>query len=109
MTETILRPLLLDLAQALEAAGETRCAEAARVAAAAREEERDHYLRSNELWGGAGSVADQAGVGSPRTAERRRIEQALVALGKAQMTLGIDNARTAMWVGAFEQWAERGF
>jgi hypothetical protein len=55
------------------------------------------FLISNDLWGGSGSIADQAGVGS---AQRARIEQALAALGCAQLRVGVANERTRMWVSA---------
>ena len=104
----LLRPLLLNLAEALESAGEARLADDARAAAAAGDEALSLYLCSNELWGGAGSIADQAGVADQRSPQRRRIEQALLALGHAQTDAGLVNARTAMWMSAFEQWSERG-
>jgi hypothetical protein len=73
------------------------------------ENELDAFLRSNELWGGAGSIADQAGIGKgTRTEDRRKIEHALVQLGKEQIRGGKVNPRTAMWVGAFEEWGKKG-
>jgi trimethylamine:corrinoid methyltransferase-like protein len=73
------------------------------------EQEMDVFLTSNELWGGAGSIADQAGkqAGS-RTDCSRKIESALVQLGKEQIRAGKVNPRTAMWVSTFEQWEKAG-
>lgn len=69
----------------------------------------DVFLRSNELWGGAGSVADQAGIETgPRAECGRKIEFALVQLGKEQLRAGIVNPRTEMWVSAFEKWEKTG-
>jgi hypothetical protein len=69
----------------------------------------DEFLTSNELWGGAGSIADQAGVGTGLRAEgRRKIECALVQLGREQIRAGKANPRTAMWVSAFEKWEKAG-
>ncbi|MDQ8205747.1 hypothetical protein [Pelagicoccus sp. SDUM812003] len=66
-----------------------------------------HFLKSNELWGGAGSIADQAGVSTGLGREkRRRIEESLVKLGDAQISKGITNPRTQMWVSAFKKWKE---
>ena len=66
------------------------------------------FLVSNELWGGPGSVADQAGMTGLRDDSRRAIEAALVDLGMAQIRAGIVNVRTAMWVGVFQTWQRDG-
>ncbi|MFA6545210.1 MAG: hypothetical protein WCS99_12400 [Limisphaerales bacterium] len=65
-----------------------------------------NFLISNELWGGAGSVADQAVLEFPDA--RRQLETLLIRLGRAQMNLGRVNVRTEMWVLAFEKWHEEG-
>jgi hypothetical protein len=59
------------------------------------------YLVSNELWGGAGSIADQALSDAP--AARAKLERLMVRLGREQMRLGRVNHRTEMWVSAFEK------
>jgi hypothetical protein len=64
------------------------------------------YLVSNELWGGAGSVADQALLDSPDA--RSQLEGLLIRLGREQMDLGRVNVRTEMWVAAFEKWRAEG-
>ncbi len=64
---------------------------------------RQEFLVSNALWGGAGSVADQAGIDGGRVA-RRPIEQALIDLGEEQIRAGKVNVRTAMWVEVFRAW-----
>ncbi len=61
------------------------------------------FVTSNELWGGAGSIADQAGVGQGRDV-RRTIEAALAKLGRSQIKHAIVNARTDLWVDAFSKW-----
>lgn len=68
----------------------------------------EEFLRSNELWGGSGSIADQAGMRSGRTKGTRNIERALINLGELQMSLGINNQRTASWVEVFKSWADDG-
>jgi hypothetical protein len=60
------------------------------------------------LWGGSGSIADQAGLALGRRDGRRRIEQALIALGEEQIRTGHVNIRTAPWVGTFKDWQARG-
>ncbi len=67
----------------------------------------DVFLISNELWGGSGSIADQAGV-ALRREDRRKIEHALVELGKEQIKAGKVNRRTAMWVSVFAEWEKAG-
>jgi hypothetical protein len=64
------------------------------------------YLVSNDLWGGAGSVADQAVLGFPEA--RKELEVLLIRLGREQMRLGRVNVRTEMWVSAFEKWGAAG-
>ena len=66
------------------------------------------FLMSNELWGGSGSIADQAGLALGRRDGRRRIEQALIALGAEQIRAGHVNIRTASWVDTFKEWQARG-
>lgn len=83
--------------------GESRSAQAVRAAREGTDADRRAFLLSNELWGGAGSIADQAGVGRGRKA-RMAIESALVSLGREQMRQNVVNDRTAMWVDAFSSW-----
>jgi len=63
------------------------------------------YLISNDLWGGAGSVADQALLDLPE--ERRKLDALMIRLGREQMRAGRVNVRTAGWVSAFEEWQAR--
>jgi hypothetical protein len=57
------------------------------------------YITSNELWGGAGSVADQALLDDPK--KRKQLEAILIKLGKLQIKKGVVNVRTEMWTSAF--------
>src|ERR1700730_14892729 len=59
-------------------------------------------LVSNDLWGGAGSVADQALLELPE--ERRLLDGLMIRLGREQIRLGKVNIRTQMWVSVFEKW-----
>jgi len=59
------------------------------------------YLISNGLWGGAGSVADQALIEFPDA--RKQLESLLIRLGREQISLERVNARTEMWVSVFER------
>ncbi|MFO0861038.1 MAG: hypothetical protein U0570_10805 [Phycisphaerales bacterium] len=61
------------------------------------------YLRSNELWGGSGSVADGALVHA-KPSVRKKGAELLAALGEAQIAAGILNARTEMWASVFREW-----
>src|SRR5664280_225856 len=60
------------------------------------------YLVSNDLWGGPGSVADQALLETPE--ERKMLDNLMIRLGREQMKIGKVNVRTEMWVSAFEKW-----
>jgi len=64
------------------------------------------YLVSNELWGGAGSVADQAVLKIPEA--RAQLERLMIRLGREQMRLGRVNGRTEIWVNVFEKWRAMG-
>ena len=76
--------------------------------ALASTERANLFLVSNDLWGGAGSIADQAGCKGDRNDARRRIEHALIELGIAQIEAGVTNPRTDMWVNTFKEWREDG-
>jgi hypothetical protein len=62
----------------------------------------ENFLRSNELWGGAGSIADQPFGG--RSTQRKELEKLLIQLGRLQLRDGNANVRTRQWVEAFEKW-----
>lgn len=76
------------------------------VALLGDENEMWDYLVSNELWGGAGSVADQAMLEFPDAL--KQLEALLVRLGREQISLGRVNVRTEMWVSAFDKWDREG-
>lgn len=84
-------------------------ADARSVRAALRGADRDllAFLTSNELWGGAGSIADQSAACADRRIGRR-IEAALVVLGREQIRQGVVNARTGLWVDTFTKWRREG-
>lgn len=100
----MVRATLQEIAALLER--HTSSPNALTIAAVGDDEQMWRYLVSNELWGGAGSVADQA-VLEIRDA-RRQLEGLLIRLGREQMNLGRVNVRTEMWVTAFEKWQAEG-
>jgi hypothetical protein len=104
--EALLQELEL-LERVLAQYGETTSVEMVRRALDGSDQELRAFLESNELWGGAGSIADQAGVSQGRDV-RRAIESALVRLGQQQIRDGVVNVRTAMWVDAFSKWQRTG-
>lgn len=59
------------------------------------------FLCANELWGGAGSVADQALLNN--NSLRNKLEKLLIEIGAFQQKAGRMNVRTEMWVSAFRQ------
>jgi hypothetical protein len=98
---------LTHLANILRETGETTLAERVNAALARSDAEIDTFLESNDLWGGAGSIADQAGMSDgTRTVERRKIERALIDLGEEQVRINKLNPRTLMWIEAFGKWAQ---
>jgi hypothetical protein len=94
------------LKQVLEHHGEVGSTHIISAACSGSQADLEAFLKSNELWGGAGSIADQAGVSLPRPA-RRAIEAALIKLGEAQIAANVVNSRTAMWVEAFREFERR--
>ncbi len=104
-----MRERLQLLSKALQECGALTLAAEVEEAIVGSEHELDAFLTSNELWGGSGSIADQAGIGNgPRTEAARKIEHALIELGKGQIKIGKVNPRTAMWVTAFQKWEKAG-
>jgi hypothetical protein len=98
--------LLASLADELHRCDEPRFAAGVEAAASGSSEQRSDYLKSNELWGGPGSIADQAGLRAERGSNRKRLELVLRDLGLEQIRQGIVNPRTSMWVEAFQKWNE---
>ena len=92
-----MRELLEALAELLQEQGESRLAAMVEDAISGPDHQLEVFLVSNELWGGAGSIADRAGVTwtGHRTEGRRRIERSLVQLGTEQIRVGKVNSRTA--------------
>lgn len=104
-----MREYLQNLAKVLQECGELRSAARIEDVMSGSDVALDEFLTSNELWGGAGSFADQAGIGTgSRTECRRKIEHALAELGREQIRTGRANPRTAIWVSVFEEWKEKG-
>jgi len=93
----------------LVAANEPGLAARVKRALGGSEAELEQFLRSNELWGGAGSIADQAGMSDLGSNElRKNIEGNLIDLGRMQLEAGLVNPRTQVWTAAFEQWRRTG-
>jgi hypothetical protein len=100
-----LETLLVDLGSLLRSGGEHSYADLVDKSLASGNQGIEACLSSNELWGGAGSIADQA---FSRDEQRRKeLEMLLIELGRLQMAKGKVNPRTHMWVTAFEQWNAR--
>ena len=96
------RQLLKRLRNMLEQSGEHHFVNDIDAALAADDTVLWSFLTSNELWGGAGSIADQ-GCG-PIRETRQPLEQLLAELGREQIALGRTNSRTQTWTAVFEQW-----
>ena len=100
---------LLMLVQVLRDNGEIRYASVIESVISERESARDAFLVSTQLWGGSGSIADQAGlVNGRRTDRTRKIQHALIQLGQEQIRVGKINVRTKMWVEVFKKWEDAG-
>lgn len=105
-----MREHLKHLARLLRENGEGVRAARVEDAIADLDQALDMFLRSNELWGGAGSLADCAGMMGigQRTDGRREIEHVLIQLGNEQIRAGNVNPRTEIWVEVFREWEKAG-
>ena len=101
-----LEVILAEIASLLEAGHEEQFASPVRNALSGSAQTLEEFLRSNELWGGAGSIADQPFDG--RSAQRNELERLLIRLGRIQLSHGNANIRTKNWVEAFEKWHQLG-
>jgi hypothetical protein len=97
-----LETLLADLGSLLRAGGEHAYADLVEQTLAGGDHAVEALLLSDELWGGAGSIADQAFFRD--TQRRKELELLLIKLGRLRMKTGKVDPRTTMWVTAFEQW-----
>ena len=101
-------PYLQELRHLLDCHGEIALADRVAKALSGTESELAALLTSNSLWGGAGSVADEAGMKRDRSQARGDVEAALIRLGEAQIAAGLTNVGTAGWVEAFKSWRRQG-
>ena len=97
-----IREYLARILALLRAGNENYQSDQIDTALAGSDEDLKTYISSNELWGGAGSIADQALVEDRPS--RRKLEALLADLGELQMAIGIVNERTDMWTSAFRKW-----
>jgi hypothetical protein len=98
--------ILAEIASLLEAGHEEQFALPVRDVLSGSAQALEAFLRSNELWGGAGSIADQPFDG--RSVQRAELERLLIRLGRLQLGRGNANIRTKSWVEAFEKWQQLG-
>lgn len=99
--------VLAEIAHLLETGHEEQLAYRVQDSLSGSDQAIEEFLRSNELWGGAGSIADEAFSGG-RSAQRKELEALLIRLGTIQLDYGVANIRTKVWVQAFEKWQRLG-
>ena len=92
----------------LLAAGEPESASLVTAALAGDDAQMRAFLVSNELWGGSGSIANQAEARVSRDILRCDIAAALADLGESQTRAGVTHLRTAGWVEIFRSWTRDG-
>jgi hypothetical protein len=97
--------ILEEIASLLETGHAESSASLVRNALSGSAQTLEEFLRSNELWGGAGSIADQTFEG--RSTQRKELEKLLIELGRLQLKDGSVNVRTLTWVETFEKWRQR--
>jgi hypothetical protein len=93
---TAYRRMLAEIAALLSKARQSEYADSIRMALEKDDADVRRFLKSNTLWGGAGSIADSAVVNDELAA-------AIVRLGKSQIQDKMRNSRTEMWTEAFEK------
>jgi hypothetical protein len=101
-----LRAALFRLIELSEAGREAKAADLIRAALYGSSEDFYRFLSSHELWGGSGSIADQALIEVPSL--RGQLEEGLIELGRLQLAVRRVNPRTEGWVRAFERWEQQG-
>jgi hypothetical protein len=102
MGNELLRGILSEIASQLENGREQTDVRMVHEALEGDDQELEEFLKSNELWGGSGSIADQSLIDD--RAQRKRLEGLLIQLGRLQLEVGKVNVRTRGWVEAFEEW-----
>ena len=103
----MIRDILESLRVVLEEGGDFHSCGLVTTALDGEDEQIEAFVTSNELWGGSGSIADQACLSNgSRTDDRRAVEKVLIRLGDEQARLEKVNSRTEFWVKAFKQWNE---
>jgi len=109
------KQLLSEITDLLESGGDRSFAPDVHTELSGTTESLNTFLTSNELWGGSGSLADSAFIEDwkradwPNRAENRAaFERLMIKLGRIQLAAGHVNARTQMWVEAFEHWRDSG-
>ena len=99
------RAILRTIATLLSEPSDQHCANLVADALAGSDSKLLEVLTSNDLWGGAGSIADQScGAGYGRTDARRKLESLLIQLGNLQVETDATNVRTVMWRDGFAKW-----
>ena len=100
-----IKNILKELHEILIAGGESYYAKIIKEHINAKENKLWEFLTSNILWGGAGSIADQAIMNNKEL--RSLLEETLMKLGKEQIKNNKTNVRTETWVAAFEEWNKK--
>ena len=99
MNEKLVKKILSERHELLIDCEEIHSSQFIQEAYEAKGGELKNFLVSNELWGGAGSIADEACIDNKQ--HRELLEKLLIKLGKIQTNAKIVNSRTDMWVTAF--------
>jgi hypothetical protein len=106
MELSAIRKTLSEVAALLDAGNASYAAEITYKALSGSDEEFEQFLTSSELWGGSGSIADEALIGDIE--RRKKLEMLLINLGRLQIEEGNTNPRTETWVSTFEHWKQAG-
>ena len=100
------RRKLEEIRQLLDSGGEEAYVADIDKAVGGDDKSLDAFLVSNVLWGGSGSIPDNCLLDNPPL--RKRLMQALIELGNAQIADNQVNPRTHMWASTFQKWIDDG-
>ena len=101
-----IRQKVEELQKLLQEETDVPYAEFVRNALSGNSGQLEQFLLSNELWGGAGSIRDQAFHDSPRL--RNKLLRLLIHLGELQMAGGLEHPKTESLVATYKQWEADG-
>jgi len=73
----------------------------------ASEFDAERFVNDLNVWGGSGSIMDQALINQGREV-RRKLEDKAIYIGAALQDIEISSPLVGRWMSVFQQWKESG-